>query len=268
MFLCGKCKAQNDDQRKVCYECGNSLDKETSLFIPGKPTMETEAGLSAPPISSPQGPKKFKKLKQAVRIPWRAISALLILGASGVAVYFAMQDPSLDKREFAPVNAKAKDFRSLPATPNPESVKRLLAAMKAASGSRGGVWSVREFDINELLVTEVKLQPISNALGVDIRYRSCSARLGNGALDALMSLEVANYPVYLFLVMKPVIKDGNMSVQYASAAIGRLYIPEVLAGWIARFFEPIAHCLHTPLEQIAKAKAVEITPEKVVVRWP
>ena len=292
MFICGKCKAQNDDQRKVCYECGNGLDKETSMFIPGKPTTESEAGLSAPPISTPQGPQKLKKLKQAVRIPWGSMVSLLILIASGVAVYLAMQKPSWHKIQIATAsttkpqssgtpsgisapgpngawdNPGTKNSTPPPVNPNPESVKLLLASLKDASKSKGGSWSAREVDINELLATMVKLQSVTNALGVDIRFVSSSARLGNGSLDALMSIEVANYPVSLSLTLKPVIENGNLRAQYTSASIGRLYFPGFLAGFVARYFEPIGESLESPLELIAKAKSIEITPQKFVVRWP
>lgn len=261
MLICGKCKAQNDDQRKVCYECGNGLDKQTSTFIPGEPTTESEAGLSAPPISTAKGPQKLKKLKQAARIPWGSIAALLILIASGVAVYFGMQKPSWDKIQIA----TASTFKT---QSSPESLKILLASLKAASGSKGGSWSASEADINQVMATNVKLQPVTNALGVDIRFVSSSARLGNESLDALMNIEVANYPVYLSLTLKPVIENGNLSAQYTSASIGRLYFPGFLAGLVARYFEPIGDSLETPLELIANAKSIEITPNKVVVRWP
>jgi len=292
MFICGKCKAQNDDRRKVCYECGNGLDKQTSTFIPGEPTTESEAGLSAPPISTPKGPQKLKKLKQAVRIPWGSMVALLILIASGIGIYFAMQKPSWDKTSIASAstakpqsngresgvsspgpngaweNPGPKLANLPPVTPNPESVKLLLASLKDASKSKTGSWSISEAGINQVLATKVKLQSVTNALGVDIRFVSSSARLGNGSLDALMTIVIDNYPVSLSLTLKPVIEKGNLSAQYTSASIGRLYFPGFLAGFVARYFAPIGDSLEALLELIAKAKSVEITPEKVVVRWP
>ena len=83
-----------------------------------------------------------------------------------------------------------------------------------------------------------------------------------------MSIEAANYPLYLCLNVKPFIEDGHLRAQDTTASIGQLRFPGFLAGLVARYFEPIADSLETPLEQIANAKAVEITPEKVVVRWP
>lgn len=258
MKICGACETENDDTRVFCLNCAKRLPPPVPDSKPGLPVNSSElAGASAPQIYKHQATKGPAKLRQAgtpfSTIVFR-IFLLLALGALGFGGYLSLQPPADIPKAYAAASS--------------EDIAQTLSFLRSASQSSGGAWQGDEKSINQFLASAVSFRSAENLLGIKVQFQRCYASLGEGRLDFTVQTAVFDRPLYLRIAFAPDSQDGKLKVRVLDASIGQLKIPGVIAQFLLPLWEPYFQSLGPTLALFDGAKSAEVSPKRIVVRWP
>jgi hypothetical protein len=66
---------------------------------------------------------------------------------------------------------------------------------------------------------------------------------------------------------RPVMSGGGYTLEPLRYRIGRLELPPVLGWPVARQFEGLRDALQAPLDELARASRIAITPQAVMLQW-
>lgn len=258
MKICGACSTENDDTRVFCLNCGTRLPLPVPGSKPGLPVNPTElAGASAPQIYKHQaskGPAKLRKAGTRFSTIVFRIFLLLALAAVGFGTYLGLQPPV--------------DIPQAYPAANSQDIAQMLGFLRAASQSSGGAWQVDEQSVNQLLASAVSLRSAENPLGSKIRFQRCYVALGEGRLDFTMQAAVFDQILYFRVAFAPVSQGGKIVARVVDASIGQLPIPGVIAQFLLPLWNPCFKSLAPTLALFEGAKSAEVTPKRIVVRWP
>ena len=255
MKICGECGTENDDTRVFCLNCAKRLPPS----IPGsKPRLPAEsAGINAPKPFTPQPPKTPAKLRQAgarfSTIVFRLFS-LLVTTAAGYAIYLILQPPTVIPPPFPPASA--------------EESARFANFLRDASKSSGGAWQVDENAINRFLAANVRLISADNSLGIKVAFDRCYIALDEGRMDFTMQVEVFDRSLFLRITLAPAPEGSGLGIRVVGAALGQLQIPGPLAQFLLPLWSPCFASLENVLAILKKADSAELSPKRLVVRWP
>ena len=258
MKICGACNTENDDTRVFCLNCAKRLPPPVPGSKPGLPVNPSEhAGASAPQIYKHQPSNAPAKLRQAgtrfSTIVFRVL-LLLALGAAGFGTYLGLQSPS--------------DIPPTAPSAGSQEIAQMLTFLRAASQSPGGAWQVDEQSLNQFLASAVSLRSAENPLGIKVQFQRCYAALGEGRLDFTMQTAVFDRTLYCRVAFAPESKGGKLGARVVDASIGRLQIPGVIAQFLLPLWQPSLKALAPTLALFDGAKSAEVTPKRMVVRWP
>ena len=258
MKICGACNTENDDTRVFCLNCAKRLPPPVPGSKPGLPVNSSDlAGASAPQIYKHQATKAPAKLRQAgtrfSTIVFR-IFLLLALGAVGFGTYLGLQPPA--------------DIPPTTPSVSSQDIAQMLTFLRAASQSPGGAWQIDEKSLNQFLASAVSLRSAENPLGIKIQLQRCYASLGEGRLDFTMQTAVFDRTLYLRVAFAPNSQGGKLSARVVDASIGQLQVPGVIAQFLLPLWEPGFKALGPTLALFDGAKSAEVTPKRMVVRWP
>jgi len=252
MKTCGACGTENDDTRVFCLNCAQRLPPPTPGSKPGLPVNPVDlAGASAPQIYKQQASKAPAKLRQAgtrlSTIIFR-ILLLLVLAATGYGAYF--------------------DIPKLSLAASSEDIEQTLTFLRAASQSPGGAWQVDEKFLNQFLVAAVSLRSAENPLGIKVQFQRCYVSLGEGRMDFTMQTVVSDQTLYFRVGLAPDSQGGKLGVRVVDASLGQLQIPGVVAQFLLPLWNPCFKSLAPTLALFDGAKSAEVSPKRIVVRWP
>ena len=258
MKICGACSTENDDTRVFCLNCAQRLPAPVPGSKPGLPVNPADfAGSSAPQIYKHQASKAPAKLKQArtrfSTIVFRLL-LLLALGATGYGVYLTLQPP-------ADIPKPSPAARS-------EDIAQTLTFLRAASQSPGGAWQVDEKSLNQFLAASVSLRSAENPLGINVEFQRCYVSLGEGRLDFTMQTTVFDHGIYFRVALAPDSQGGKLGVRVVDASLGQLQVPGVIARFLLPLWNPCFKPLAPTLALFERAKSAEVSPKRIVVRWP
>jgi len=260
MKTCAACGAENDDTRVFCLNCAARLAAPAPGSLPGlqKPKVAS-SGAAAPPVSSYKlegrrsAPRKIRQARPGFfQLLWLLLPWLLLAGL-GVAFFLVLQPPA--------------DIPSAVSS-NPSDANPLVQFLQKASTSPGGAWQAEEGSINRFLATAVRLQPISNPLGLRARFVRCYVRLKPERLAFTLQIAVQDHPLYLTLLLAPSSDAGRLKPRVAGAELGRLPLPSFLASWILPLWKPCFESLGDTLDVLRGAESAELDNGRLVVRWP
>jgi len=258
MKICGACNTENDDTRVFCLNCAQRLPPPVPGSKPGLPVNPSEsAGVSAPQIYKHQAAKGPAKLRQAgtrfSTIVFRFF-LLLMLGAVCFGTYLTLQPPA----EIPPTAPPASS----------QDIAQMLTFLRTAAQSPGGAWQLDEKSLNQFLASAVSLRSAENPLGLKVQFQRCYASLGEGSLDFTMQTAVFERTLYFRVAFAPDSQGGKLGARVVDASIGQLQIPGVIAQFLLPLWEPCFKALGPTLELFDGAKSAEVTPKRIVVRWP
>ena len=215
------------------------------------------AGASAPQIYKQQASKAPAKLRQAgtrfSTIIFR-ILLLLVLAATGYGAYLTLQPPA--------------DIPKPSPAASSEDIAQTLTFLRAASQSPGGAWQVDEKFLNQFLVAAVSLRSAENPLGIKVQFQRCYVSLGEGRLDFTMQTAVFDQTLYFRVGLAPDSQGGKLGVRVVDASLGQLQIPGVVAQFLLPLWNPCFKSLAPTLALFDGAKSAEVSPKRIVVRWP
>ncbi len=216
------------------------------------------AGASAPQIYKHQASKAPAKLRQAgtrlSTIIFR-ILILLVLAATGYGAYLTLQPPLADIPKPFPAASS-------------EDIAQTLTFLRAASQSPGGAWQVDEKFLNQFLVAAVSLRSAENPLGIKVQFQRCYVSLGEGRLDFTMQTAVFDQTLYFRVGLAPDSQGGKLGVRVVDASLGQLQIPNVVAQFLLPLWNPCFKSLAPTLALLDGANSAEVSPKRIVVRWP
>lgn len=255
MKICGDCGTENDDTRVFCLNCAKRLPSS----IPGsKPAPAIESvGIGAPKPITPQAPKTPVKLRQAgtrySTILFRLL-ALLLVGAAGFAVYLILQPPT-EVPQPVPSASVAE-------------VNQFARFLRDASRTSGGTWQGDESAINRFLAANVRPQLIENSLGIKVSFERCYIEMHEGRIDFTMQVAVFDKSLFLRITLAPVTEGSGLGVRVVDAALGQLVVPGPVAQFLLPLWNPCFVSLENILAILKKADSAEVSPKRLVVRWP
>lgn len=252
MRICGKCGGRNDDTRALCRDCGTVLTTANSKTVKGEAPAVGDAGLAAPSaaaeVARREARKRLRKAGPRFRIsslvPW----IVLLLLAGGV--YLAIQPPEV------------------PVVPGQADSPVLLEFFRKAAGSKEGAITVREQDVNAFLAGAVRVAPSVPYADGKVEFVGCAATLGDGGGSLGMEQSYFGRRIVFRIGFEPTSLDGGSGVRWTGGSIGRLEVPAFAAPAVAVFFRPVFECLDPVLGDLRRARSIEISPGRAVVRWP
>jgi hypothetical protein len=241
-LLCASCGYDNDPTRVYCHSCGTKLER----------------GGQAPPAPSgfmhPTDVAKMKKPRQPA--DWgrygRALVRLAVLAGLVTAVVLALLRPSDVP---APVAA------------DPALAERLAGLVYASAGASGTrAFSIPAAEVNTWLVSSVALRGQDSQYG--LKPQRVYAVPGRG--DLRIGLEAVLPPgLPLFFEGRYVPKPEGRGYGLAARrySVGRLPLPSFAGLLVERQLNGLAAALQGPLDQLARASEITVTPETVNLRW-
>lgn len=249
MRICEGCGTANDDTRAVCMQCGRRLPAPVAGSAPKMPA----AGASAPQVGvfkkvTGGGIKKVKPRRSVVS----NLLIFLLLPAFGLALWLAIQP----------------DNDIPPAPPADPAADALLASsLRDASQSRPGAWSMEPDAINRFLASNIKLEPVKNALGINASFERAFAEFGSGFADFTMQVRLFERDVFFRLRMVPEKSANGLTLKPVGAWVGDLPILPALLPLVLPVFQPCADSLENIFAVTSSADSAEFSPKKIVVRW-
>ena len=260
MKICEACGMENDDTRVFCHNCAARLPAPAAGSLPGLPKKAAPVvGAAAPPISSyqptarPKPPGKIRQARPGIFSILYSLLPWLLLAGFGAAIYLVFQPP---------------DFIPAPAQPDLVETGRLELFFQEATKTPGGAWHGEENAINRFLASNVRLEAVSNSLGVKSQFHRCYVRLGQDRMDFTLQIAVFDRDLYLTLLLAPATENGRLHPRVIGAELGRLPVPAPLAAWILPIWSPCLDSLGNVVDILQKAESAEVKPGRIVIRWP
>lgn len=240
---CASCEYDNDPTRVYCHSCGTRLER----------------GAQAPPPPTgymhPTDVAKMKKPRDPVawgRYFGGMVRFLILAGLVGVVV-LALLPPRDLPGAVAPDAALAERLTSL------------VAVSAQAEGTRA--FSVPAADINTWLVSSVALQPQGESM-IRLDPQRVYAVPGEGEVRVGLETKLPpGLPVYFEGRYAPVPAGEGTVLVARSFSVGRLPLPSVTGMLVQRQFDSLFAALAAPLDELASASHIGLTPESVTLRW-
>jgi hypothetical protein len=238
---CTGCAYDNDPTRVYCHNCGARLERS------GEP----------PPPSGFNHPSDMQKLKRPrAPLPWGKyfffFAKLLFLTALAAGLVAAFLPP----RDLPPPVASDENLAT-----------RLSALISSASSGGAAVaFAVPAADVNRWLVTVAKFAPADGLIPMDARR--VYAVQGNGTIR--VGVETALFgkvDLYFEGDYAPVPGAAGYLLQPVRYSVGRLPLPVALGWPVQRQLAGLGEALAVPLSELAKASFIEVSPERLTLRW-
>lgn len=182
-----------------------------------------------------------------------ALARLAVLAALAAAVVLALLPPEDVPPPVAPDDGLAARWSGL------------LDDASSAGGARA--FGLPAADVNRWLVSTVKFAGPTGGV-VSLRPERLYAVPGEGRVRVGLELALPwKGRVFFEGDYAPVRGAQGYLLEPRGYAIGRLPLPVVLGWPVKRQFEGLAEALAGPLDQLARASTIGITPTTVTLRW-
>lgn len=238
---CASCGHDNDPTRVHCHSCGTRLERGNAAPAPTGYTHPTDVAKMKNPGQPAAWGRYFSALVK--------VAALALMVA---AVALALLPPY----EVPP-----------PVEPDDNLVTRLNGLLNDSSSAPDArSFGLPAADVNRWLVSSVQLHGSDGP--VKLRPERLYAVPGEGQVR--VGLEVAlpgAGQVFFEGDYAPVREGSGYTLQPRRYSVGRLPVP-VLLGWpVQKQLDGLAAALDGPLDRLARASYIGITPDMVTLRW-
>lgn len=248
MKKCEGCGFDNDDARVFCQNCGARLETPVAVPVAAGPAQ----------ASGPRRPESSYRKRPPAAFLVAALFAKEIIWTAVLAAILAA---------FVQAIREPDDVPAPVATPNATQASLLAADMLAAADSvYPRTLEITTESANNFIVSRVTS---AEADGSSFRARFQRAYVApeTGVCRLGVEQRMFGHPVYLELIVQPLLDGKRMSGEFTGGRIGRLPVPPFLVTAFSRSFEPVLASLDAPAGWISKASAVEISSAGATVRW-
>lgn len=290
MKSCASCTTENDDTRVFCLNCGVRLPESTQ---PSPSFLRTTSvGAAAPPLPVMKKTDRLRRHGKVHPLPgaFRFLMRMLPLGlmaACGLIVYLALQgngggsipaaSDSKNASDHTPVRLAERapsetgmstSGQPVPVPePDPQSIRRSLAALQVAARSQNGAWSADGLTLTEILGHHLNESMLSGPGGLHVQIDSVTVALEEGRAAILLNTRWESLRLLCVFVVSPESHSGGLGARVVSGRIGRLPLPGPFASLLAGVFKPSLAKLGPFLSLAESAEQASISPKKLVIRW-
>lgn len=155
-----------------------------------------------------------------------------------------------------------------PVAPDEVLAKRLsslVAASSVADGARA--FSIPSAHLGVWLVSSVALKEQDGPGRLKpVRVYAVPGD-GDVRVGIETELQIGGLPLYFEGIYQPVPQDGGYGLKARRLSVGRLPLPSVAGLLVQKQLDSLSEALAVPLEQLAGASQIGITPDEITLRW-